>query len=153
MPEIKGRVTITVVGEPTAGTIRIAVHNQDRAARSRAINRRDARRRLAAMDRRDPDRRQPAARRADDMTATPTLRAGCCARHVVAILRTISTTRTTANSISCSPVLADEGPNSLRSIKPARLHHAARWRGGLAARGAGAAARDAGDRVPRPQTA
>ena len=38
---------------------------------------------------------------------------------VVAILRTVSPTRTPANSISCYPVLAGEGPNALRSIKRA----------------------------------
>src|SRR5262249_37965612 len=58
---------------------------------------------------------------------------------VVAILRTISPTRTPANSISCNPVLAGEGPNALRSIKPSRLHHAARRRSRVAARGARAA--------------
>ncbi len=40
------------------------------------------------------------------------------------------------------------GPNALRSIKTARVHHAARRRGGrVAARGASAAADDADDRL------
>ncbi len=37
-------------------------------------------------------------------------------------------------------------------MRQARVHHAARWRGGMAARGACAAASDAGDRIPGPQS-
>src|SRR5262249_24175580 len=39
------------------------------------------------------------------------------------------------------------GPNAVRSIKTARVHHAARRRGGMATSGACAAIRDAGDRL------
>src|SRR5262249_35765399 len=41
------------------------------------------------------------------------------------------------------------GPNAIRSVETARVHHAARRRGGVAARGAGAAVHNAGDRVSR----
>src|SRR5262245_45763523 len=40
------------------------------------------------------------------------------------------------------------GPNAIRSIEAARVHHAARWRDGVAAGGVGAAGGVAGDRVP-----
>jgi len=87
------------------------------------------RRRLAAVDRRDPGRRQPAARAAA-VIETPTLRARC-GRSA----RGGHSEDNLAYPNPCQfdilqPVRAGEGPNALRSIKPARLDHAARRRGG-----------------------
>src|SRR5262249_23666787 len=139
-----GDASITVA-DPTAGLIKITVHHSKTAqlATSRyhdALQVSVGLPTRGASWRHDRELRRPRARGA--------------ARHVVPILRTISPTRTPANSISCNPVRAGEGPNALRSIKPARLPHAARRRSGssvMAGRGAGAADRDAAGWMARPR--
>jgi hypothetical protein len=56
-----------------------------------------------------------------------TLRKGAFGQHC-ALSRQLRQSRF-ANSISCDPAPAGRGPNATRSIKTARVHHAARWRG------------------------
>ena len=66
-----------------------------------------------------------------------------CVDHVVALGEAV-------NSISCNAALAGRGPNAIRSIETARVHHAHRRRSGsMAARGARAAAGDASSWVPK----
>ena len=48
---------------------------------------------------------------------------------------------------------AGRAQNAIRSTEKARVHHLARRRGNVAARGTGAAVSDAGDRAPRNQIA
>ena len=50
-------------------------------------------------------------------------------------------------------VVLPRGSDAIRSTEAPRVHHPARRRGGVAARGAGAAAGDAGDRVPQRRIA